>query len=115
MEETLELLKNYVNTRISQVKLGAAEKASDMISIFVTKLRIAQVRFLFILFVSLAVASGLGDYFHKPWLGYAILAGFYLFAGLIIWFGRERLLRIPIMYSIIARLFKENSTQYEKN
>ena len=47
--------------------------------------------------------------------GYAIVAAFYLFAGLITWFSREKLLRIPIMNSIIARLFRENSTQYEKN
>jgi hypothetical protein len=115
MEETLDHLKSYVNTKISQVKLGAAEKASDMISVFVAKLLAALVLFFFFLFISLAVASGLGDYFGKPWLGYTIVAGFYLLAGFIIWFGRERLLRIPVMNAIIARLFRENSIQYEKN
>jgi Putative Actinobacterial Holin-X, holin superfamily III len=117
MEETIDHLKSYVNTKISQVKLGAAEKTSDLISVFIAKLLAALVLFFFILFISLAVASGLGDYFEKPWLGYTLVAGFYLLAGFVIWFGREKLLRIPIMNAIIARLFKENlaQPQYEKN
>jgi Putative Actinobacterial Holin-X, holin superfamily III len=117
MEETIDHLKSYVNTKISQAKLGAAEKASDLISVFVAKLLAALVLFFFIFFISLAVASALGDYFEKPWLGYTMVAGFYLLAGFIIWFSREKLLRIPIMNAIITRLFRENlaQPQYEKN
>jgi len=115
MEETIDQIRSYVNTKISQVKLGAAEKASDIISIFLAKLSVAFVLLFFIFFTSEALALGLGDYFHKAWLGYAIVAGIYLIMGWIIWLSRERLLRLPIMNAIIARLFSENPTSYEKN
>src|SRR3974390_2315734 len=112
MEETIDHLRNYVNTKISQAKLGAAEKDSDMIFVFVAKSLAALVLFFFILFASLAVASELGNLFKKAWIGYSIVAGFYLLACFLIWVSRERLLWIPIMNAIIARLFRENSTHY---
>lgn len=115
IEETVDHVKTYVNTRIAQVKLGAAEKASDMISIFIAKLLAAGVLFFFVLFLSEAAAIGLGDLLGKAWLGYLIVAAIYLGLGLIIWFARERLLRIPIMNAIIARLFKNNSVKNEKD
>ncbi|MFI5153967.1 MAG: phage holin family protein [Chitinophagales bacterium] len=115
IEETMDHVKTYVNTRIAQAKLGAAEKASDMISIFIAKLMAACVLFFFVFFLSEAAAIGLGEYFGKAWLGYLMVAGIYLLLGLIIWFARERLLRIPIMNAIIARLFKNNTEQNEKD
>ncbi len=115
IEETMEHVKTYVNTKITAAKLGAAEKASDMISIFIAKGMVACVLFFFVFFLSEAAAVGLGEYMGKAWLGYAMVAGIYLILGLIIWFARERLLRIPIMNAIIARLFKNNTVQNEKD
>lgn len=115
IEETVDHVKTYVNTKIEQVKLGAAEKASDMISIFIAKLFAAGVLFFFVLFLSEAAAIGLGEFLGKAWLGYLIVAGIYLGLGLIIWYARERLLRIPIMNAIIARLFKNNTAKNEKD
>ena len=115
IEETAEHLKSYVNTKIAQLKLSAAEKISDVISLFIAKLLVAVVFFFFIFFGSSALAYGLGDYFEKTWLGFVIVAGFYLLAGLAIWFGRERLVRIPIMNAILRRLFMNETKQNEEN
>jgi hypothetical protein len=115
IEETVDHVKTYVNTKITAAKLSAAEKASDMISIFIAKFLAAGVLFFFVLFLSDAAAIGLGEYFRKAWLGYAIVAGIYFILGLVIWFGRERLLRIPIMNAIITRLFKNNAVKNEKD
>ena len=37
IEETADHLKTYVNTKIAQAKFGVAEKASDMLSMFIAK------------------------------------------------------------------------------
>lgn len=105
IEETADHLRQYVNARIDRMKLTAAEKASDVVSVFIAKALAGAVFFFFILFAGEAAAYGIGNYLGKTWLGFLIVAGCYLLAGLIIWIARERLLRIPIMNAMISRLF----------
>lgn len=114
-EETVQHLKQYVNTKVAQAKLGAAESISDVASVFIAKMMAGFVFFLFVLFGSGAAALAIGDAFGKPWLGWLLVAGFYLLLGLIIWWARERILRIPIMNAIINRLFTRENSDHEKN
>jgi len=115
IEETVDHLKRYVNTKISQVKLGAAEKTSDILSVLIARTLVAIVFFFFVLFGSEALAYGLGEYFGRNWLGFLIVATFYLLAGIIIWKTRERTLRIPIMNGIIRRLFSKEINDDEED
>ena len=115
IEETVDHLKRYVNTKISQVKLGAAEKTSDILSVLIARALVAIVFFFFVLLASEALAYGLGEYLGKNWLGFLIVAAFYLLAGVIIWKTRERTLRIPIMNSLIRRLFTKEINEDEED
>jgi len=115
IEDSVEHFKKYLNTRIAQVKLGAAEKTSDILSVLIARLLVAVVFFFFILFASTAAAYSLGALMGAAWAGFLIVAAFYLLAGLIIWAARERLLRIPIMNRIIRRLFNNQPSTYEEN
>jgi hypothetical protein len=115
IEETVTHLKAYVNTKIEQAKLSAADKVSDVLSVFIAKLLVSLLFFLFVLFASGSAAYAIGSYTGRTWLGFLIVASSYLLIGWIIWIARERLLRIPIMNSIISRLFKNDSEAHEKN
>ena len=115
IEETVDHLKRYVNTRISEVKLNVAEKTSDMLSVLIAKTLVAIVFFFFVLLGSEALAYGLGEYFGRNWLGFLIVAGFYLVAGVIIWKTREKTLRIPIMNGLIRRLFSKEINDDEED
>lgn len=115
LEKTVDHLKDYAATKIDELKFGAAEKVSDVASVFIAKFLVSLV-FLFTLFFgSTAAAYGIGEYFNKTWLGFLIIAGIYFVVGLITWGARQKLIRIPIMNEIISRLFGNENRTNEKN
>lgn len=114
IESLLEQVKDYTNTRIAQLKLSIAENISKLISNLVATLVAGLVFFFFIFFASFAGAIALGQLLNNGWLGFLIVAGFYLVAGIIIWKLKEKLLRIPIMNSLIAKFF-DNLSDDEKH
>ena len=115
LEKTVDDINDYADTRINQLKLGSAEKVSDLVSIVIAKTLAAFVFLLSLIFGSTAAAVGIGDYFKRTWLGFLIVAGIYLLLGWIIWAVRQRLIQIPIMNTIISRLFSEENTRNGKD
>lgn len=109
IETLLEQVKEYANVKVDKLKLSIAEKLSKIIADMVATIMASLVLFGFVLFGSLAGAIALGEWLGKLWLGFLLVAGLYLIIGIIIWKGRNRLLRIPIMNSLIEKLFANNS------
>ena len=114
VESLLDQVKEYANTRIAQMKLSAAEKISKVISDLVASFVAGLVFFFFLLFASVAGAIAIGQYLDSLWLGFLLIAGFYLLMSIIIWKLKDKLLRIPLMNSIIEKMFG-NTSEDEKN
>lgn len=108
VEHLVEHLKEYLNTRISLAKLEIAERISRVIAWAAAAVLVFFVLLIFIVFLSLSAAHGIGDALGKPYLGFLIVAGFYLLVALLVWWRKERLLRIPLMNAIVRQLFPEN-------
>lgn len=106
VESLVDQLKAYANTRLSQVKLSMAEKISKLAAMMIAMLMAALVFFLFLVLLSIAAAIAIGQWLGSYWLGFVIVAGIVLLIGLILWLARDRLLRIPIMNSMIEALFE---------
>jgi hypothetical protein len=114
VEELADNFKEYVNTRIDAVKLGAAEKSSVVIANVAAGL-IAGLVFLFFLgFASFALALFLGDVLGKQWAGFLIVAGVYLVAAIIVWTARAKIIQVPVMNALIHQLFR-NDTEDEED
>lgn len=112
VEDLASHLKGYINVRIDKIKLTTAEKSSLVISNIIAG-AIVFIVFLFsLLFASVALAYMISGWIEKPpFAGFVIVAGIYFFAGLIIWAAKERLIRIPVMNSIIQQLFKHKGDE----
>lgn len=115
MEETIAKaeqlaghIKEYVNVKIESVKLDAAEKSSKIIANAIAMLIILFILFLAIGFASIAAAYAISDKIGKTYTGFLIVSGIYLAIGIIIYMMREKLIRIPVMNSIIQELFKHD-------
>ncbi|MBL7724553.1 MAG: phage holin family protein [Chitinophagaceae bacterium] len=106
VESLVDQLKAYANTRLSQVKLSMAEKISKLAAMMIAMLMAALVFFLFLVLLSIAAAIAIGQWLDSYWLGFLIVAGIVLLLGLIFWLAKDRLLRIPIMNSMIEALFE---------
>lgn len=113
-ESLADQLKAYVNTRVSQAKLSLAEKVSNVAATLIAMLIAALVFFLMLTLLCVAAALLIGQWLGSLWLGFLIVAGFVLLLGLVLWFARDRLFRIPIMNTLIEALF-ENEEDDEKN
>lgn len=108
MEDLADNVKEYVNTRVESIKLNAAEKSSVIIADGVARIIVAIVFLFFIALASVALSLVLGEWLGKLWAGFLIVAGFYLCLGIIIWFRRGKLIRVPVMNALIQQLFKHD-------
>lgn len=108
VEELVDNVKEYVNNRIDQVKLSTAEKTSAVLANILAGIIVAVVFLFFFIFGSMALAFGLGAWIGKIWAGFAIVAGFHLLIGIIVWSARGRLIRLPIMNALLRQLFSKD-------
>lgn len=105
-EELAGTIKEYVNNRIESVKLNAAEKSSAVMANVIAGAIVAVVFIFFIVFASVALAFGLGEWLGKTWAGFLIVAGLYFLVGIIVWLARTKIIRLPIMNAFIQQLIK---------
>lgn len=113
VEELAGHVKDYVDTKIAYVKLSAAEKSSKILSNMIAAVVVAVIFVFFFIFAGIAGAYALSAWIGKMYAGFFIVSGIYLLAGIIVWKGREKILRIPIMNSIIRQLFKKENEDEE--
>lgn len=107
VEDLADKVKQYINTRISLVKLQFAAKTSKLLSNLIASLVVFLVMFMFVIFAGIGAALALSAWIGPLYSGFLIVAGVFLLAGIIIWKKRESILRIPIMNSIISQLSPE--------
>jgi hypothetical protein len=104
-EELVDHVKQYVNNRIESAKLSTAEKSSAVIATLIAGATIAVVFIFFLIFAGVALSIGLGEWLGIPWLGFLIMALFYLLVGVVVWIARSRLIQLPIIRLLLKQLF----------
>jgi hypothetical protein len=107
IESLIEDGKQYVQTRLDEMKLAAADKSSRLLSLTVSVFLTAAVFFLFFVLIAVAGALFLGDWLGSRSLGFLIVAGLVLLATLWIWYKREYWIRRPIRKALLRVLFDE--------
>lgn len=110
-EELADNIKELVNVKLDSVKLSVAEKSSRVASNLIAGIIVAITVTCFVIFFSVALAYFLGMLLDNIWLGFLIVSGIYLFAALIIRLLKEKMIRIPIMNSILSQLVKEEDDE----
>jgi hypothetical protein len=111
VESLVERLREYVNTRIAQVKLSVAEKISKVAALVIALLMAALVFFLFLVLASIAGAIAIGQQLDNMWLGFLIMAGIILFICILIWILKDKLIRVPIMNMLVKALFDKEDEE----
>lgn len=106
-----EKLKNYLNTRLAEVKLSAAEKTAKILSVLIAVLLAALIFFLFLTLLCIGVALLIGQWVQNYWIGFFITAGLVLVIGAIGWLSKDRWLRIPIMNLLLAVFFTDKDDE----
>jgi len=103
-EELAAHIKDYINTRISLLKLKFAEGLSKAISNITAIIIVSVFILLFIIFAGIAAALLIGEVTGSLYTGFLFVAGFFLLVGLICWWLREKLIRRHILNAIISKI-----------
>ena len=112
-EELADNIKELVNVKLDSVKLTVAEKSSKVASNLISAIVVALISIFFIVFFSVALAYFLAKVLNSTWAGFLIVSGIYFLAAIIIRLTREKVIRIPIMNSILAQLSNEEGDDEE--
>ncbi|HET9744188.1 MAG TPA: phage holin family protein [Chitinophagaceae bacterium] len=112
-EQIAEEIKELVNVKLDSAKLTVAEKSSKVASNIISAIIAAVAVILFIIFFSVALAYLLADALNNTWAGFLIVSGIYLLGAILIRLIKERVIRIPIMNSILSQLSKKDKDDEE--
>jgi F0F1-type ATP synthase assembly protein I len=109
IEETVDSIKDYLNTRYELATLKAADKASHMVSNTASFIPIMFITVLTVLMVSVGLGLYLDQLMESEFLGFFVLAGCYLIIGLILLAIRKNSIARPLRNKIIKELFRTHN------
>jgi hypothetical protein len=108
IEELTESLKNYVSTNLELIKYQAIERATVIVADLVTNIVVGLLLLFFVFFISLWASFYLSALMGDNYSGIAIVAGFYLLIGLILFLVRKKLVIKPLRNKIVQNIFQED-------
>lgn len=107
IESLLERVEAYTKSNVDLLKLKAIDKSADVYSSLVSKLVLIIVIIIAITLVNIGLSMWIGGLIGKPYLGFFIVAAFYVLVAIIVHFGRESLIKTPVSNSFIEKMLKK--------
>ena len=106
IETLLEDATEYGKTSLEIVKLKAVDKSSEVISSLVFQTILYVFIISFIVFINLGLAIWIGKLLGQLYLGFFVMAAFYLIAGLIYYFFFQKKIKKQVSEYIIKQALK---------
>ena len=106
IETLLEDATEYGKTSLEIVKLKAVDKSSEVISSIVFQTILYVLVISFIVFVNLGLAIWIGKLLGQLYMGFFVMAAFYLVAGLIYYFFFQEKIKKQVSEYIIKQVLK---------
>ena len=106
IQNFLEKAEEYFKTRKDLLKLRLVSKASDVISSIIAKTITIVLLLFFFTILNIGLAILIGEWLGKIYLGFFIVAGFYLVLGIIINSVGNKWIKRPIANNLIKKFIK---------
>ena len=94
--QTVDIVKNYINLKIDIVLLSVSQKMSNAASIFVFAIIMGFIALFISLFISLSLSSWIANELNMPGMGNLIVSLIYIFIGSILYIYRRKLILGPV-------------------
>ena len=114
VEHLVDHVRDYMQVRADEVRLGVAERTSGVIASLVAGAFITIILVICYIFVGIAAALLLGRILDNLIEGFLIVAVIQLAFGLLVYSLRQRLIRIPVFNTILDQLLVKK-TDHEQN
>jgi hypothetical protein len=106
IESLYEKAADYAKTSFDLVKLQAIDKSSDVVSSIIPHSIVFVLFASFMIFLNLGLAFWIGEIIGKTFYGFFVIAGFYIFVGLILHFFMHNWIKGRIRNYIIKQVLK---------
>ena len=113
--ESKEAVEQYLQDRLLLIKLQTTEKISKLIAAMFTSLLIAILGFFILLFLSIMVGYYFASLTGSNFLGFGIVAAFYLILLGVIIAIRKNVIQKNIINMVIEVMFEKTKEAEEEN
>ena len=103
--------QEYLRVKEALWKLTLIEKTSRVSSVLASFILIGSIFLFFFVFLSIALAYLLSEYYGKASIGFSLVALLFLFISLLLYIKREAWLIKPVMNSMIRNLTNEKDEE----
>jgi hypothetical protein len=117
MEETGTLkdnVRDYAETKLNIIKLKAISAGGSAVSGIIVGVALAILSIFIIMFLSFSAAYAISDAAGKPFLGFLIVAGFYIVLAILVVVLRDKMLTMPIVNSLLEKFYYKNPASSQK-
>lgn len=103
IESFITRLEEYGKTTIELLKLKSIQQAGNVVSKLFSHVLITIVFGFFLIFISIGAAFCIGNCIGETGYGFLIIAGFYLFLGILFWL-LQPWIKARVKNSVISNL-----------
>ena len=104
IERLVSNVKEYAEERMNLIMLNLQEKTAKSIASTASVLIVIVLGIFTLAFLSFALAWFIGQMLEQPYLGFLIVGGVYLIAGILLWVNRVRWIGFPVMNAFIKSI-----------
>jgi hypothetical protein len=100
-------LKNYLKENFNLLILNTYEKISKVTSGITSVILFGTILFFTLILFSIGLCIWIGKEFGEPFLGFFLVSGIYLVAGILLYVNRKRWIGLPMINMILKNLTDE--------
>jgi hypothetical protein len=104
VEELFYKLKDYADTRLDLLKLKSINKASGFLSMLIVSVILLVLLSLVLVCITIGLALLIGMWLGSTYWGFFIMGILYIIIGLVLYSGRNKLLKTPVANKMIKEL-----------
>lgn len=109
---TIELLfekaEEYTRTSVELAKLTVIDKSADVLSSLMSQMTVGIVVAIVFIFINIGLSLWIGEMIGESYYGFFITAGANSILALFLYSFKYKLIKLPIMNAIIAKLLKKS-------
>lgn len=104
IERLVSNVKDYAEERMNLIMLSVQEKTAKAVAGTASVLIVIVLGIFTLAFLSFALAWAIGQMFEQPYIGFLIVGGVYLLAGILLWVNRVRWIGFPVMNAFLKSI-----------
>ena len=106
VESLFERVESYGKTSYELAKLKSLQATTRVVSSLISRLSAILMLSLFLLVLNIGIALWLGEFLGKSYYGFFIVAGFYLLAGMVLYFFLHQPIKRTVSDLIVRQALK---------